>query len=424
MELLFFFIFTGIAVAIIVMVVKSAEKRRENWKEAARQLKLHHFPGNIFNPGTITGEYHTHKLKITTFSKSSGKNSQTYTKFRITYNKPLKFMFRLTKQNILHSFGQIFGMRDIKVGDKSFDKSVLVQGPDHLAITRFLTAPRRKHIKTALQGLPDVTITNKYIEANIKGTVKSTQIIINYATKLAELADALSRKRNHDHPIKQAKRARYEGNINKAVEILKKADFKENEDKLEAMELKGEMHYIANEKQKAAENFKGLTIEIPDDNQAQEWAQITSESIIDEKSKKVHQKEKEPPPNPPSPETLTKDELCNKLFNSSLGTFDITRIFEKEYQDIDIQWEGTLISAFEFSFDFVFKNSSGVKATFELIELKSEYTTSKIKAIVQFPKEKLSLLKKSKDKQVIFSGKLLSVDALMKNIFITDADII
>jgi len=419
MGFLFFFIFIAIGIGIIILVVKSAEKTRENWKEAARQLKLHHFPGNIFNPGTITGEYHTHKIKVTTFSKSSGENSQTYTKFRITYDKPQKFMFRLTKQSLLHSFGEVFGMRDIKVGDKSFDKSVLVQGPDHLAITRFLTAPRRKHIQAAIQGLPDVTITNKYIEANIKGTVKPTYIVIGYIKKITELADALSRKRKADHPIKKAKRARSEGDINKAVEILKKAEFDKHEDKIEAMELTGEMHYIADEKREAAESFKGLTIEIPDDNQAKEWAKIASESSSETTEKKTSE---EPAPSPAS-KSVTKDDLCNKLFNSSLSTFDVTRVFEKEYKNTNIEWQGTLISAFEFSFDFVFKNCSGVKATIELMELKSEYSTNKIKAIVHFPKEKLDQLKKSKDKTITFSGKLLSVDALMKNIFITDGKI-
>ena len=412
MELLFFFIFAGIAVGIIVIVAKSAEKTRENWKEAARQLQLHHYPGNIFNPGTISGEYHTHRLKITTYSKSSGNNSQTYTKFHITYNKPLKFMFRLTKQNLLHSFGQIFGMRDIKVGDKSFDKSVLVQGPDHLAITRFLTAPRRKYIKTAIQGLPDVTITNKYIEANLKGTVKSTHIITGYVKNLTQLADALSRKRKKDHPIKQAKRARSEGNIDKAVDILKQAEFMENEDKLEAMELEGEMHYIADKKQDAAKTFKGLTLEMPDDHQAQEWAKIASDT--------TSESEKSTTPPSPTDTPATKDELCNKLFNSALSTFDVTKVFEKEYKGLEIEWEGTLISAFEFSFDFVFKNSTGVKATFEIMEMKSEYTTAKIKAIVHFSKDQLKILKESKSKKITFTGKLLSIDALMKNIFITD----
>ncbi len=437
MQVVIVILFVGVVMAILaVFVIASAKKTSETWRTAARRLKLRHYPGNMLNPGVITGTFHTHQVKISTFNRSSGQNSTRYTKFRITYGKPINFKFKLSKQNLLHNFGKIFGMEDIQIGDDSFDDRVLVQGADHLSIVRFLTAPRRNLIKSAMHSLTDLKITNRYIEANIRGTLDNSIIIIGHTERVADLADILSRKRKKRHPIKQAKRARSRGDINKAVKILKEAKLEEQEDKLEAMELQGEMLYIADKKKEAAETFKQLAKEMPGDKHAEEWQLVASGAVkqatqaqrIDNKSAKepnveTSKKSKATIKTPAASNTLTAEDICNKIFNSGLSTFDATKVFEEQYNNSAITWEATLISAFEFSFDFVFKNSSGVKATFELMELKSEYTTAKIKAIVHFPKDQLENLKKLKESKVSFSGKLINIDALMKNIFITDGEI-
>ena len=181
-------------VAFAFIVLASAKQTRANWLDATHRLKLRHYPGNIFNPGVIAGTYHTHHVQISTFSSGSGKNSQTYTKFHIRYDQPIKFKLKLTKQNLFHSFGKMFGMEDIQVGDNSFDKKVLVQGADHLALVRFLTAPRRNMIKSAMRAFPDLKITDQYIEANIRGIVSKANIIVKNTENLADLADILSKK--------------------------------------------------------------------------------------------------------------------------------------------------------------------------------------------------------------------------------------
>ena len=85
-----------------------------------------------------------------------------------------------------------------------------------------------------------------------------------------------------------------------------------------------------------------------------------------------------------------------------------------------VEWEGDLISASEFSVDFVFKNKSGVKATFEIQKQSSARDSGKIIVIVHFPKDQLEALRKSLRRKTRFSGKLLGVDGLMKKVFLAE----
>lgn len=421
MEAVIFIMFIGaVIVGLGFISVVSAKQIRVSWQTAAKRLKLRHYPGNIFNPGIIVGTYDTHHVKISTFSRGTGKDSQTYTKFSLNYAKPLKFKFRLTKQNILHSFGKIFGMEDIETGDESFDKKVLVQGADHLALIRFLTAPRRKMIKSAMRAFPELIITDKYIEANIQGMLSNENRIVSNTSNLADLANILSRKRKKHHPLKKAKRARADGNIAEAVKILRNSELKEPEDKLEAMELHGEMLYIGNHTEKAKDTFKKLVSELPNDHQAKAWHELSSTAENSKEPEEILTPDKISSDDYQKERTITSEDLCHELFASGLSTFDATCRFEEKYLKKDVQWSAKLISSFAFSFDFVFKDCEGIKATFELLELKSEHTTAKIKAIVHFPKDHLETLKKLSGQKITFSGKLVSIDALMKNIFISE----
>jgi len=125
-----------------------------------------------------------------------------------------------------------------------------------------------------------------------------------------------------------------------------------------------------------------------------------------------------------TPSSLDPETLCNALFSSGVSTFDSTRKFEEEFTDKDVSWEGTLISASSFSFDFVFKNTKGVKATFDLLEMETGYSTSKIKAVVHFPEDQLEKLKDLINQKMKFSGKLVSVAPLVKNIFVSEGKLV
>lgn len=74
-----------------------------------------------------------------------------------------------------------------------------------------------------------------------------------------------------------------------------------------------------------------------------------------------------------------------------------------------------------YSYDSVFAGASGCKAIVVIHELSSmTYGDRNVSAIVQFPTEAAEQLRRSTGQKIAFTGKLLKVDALLRNIYIAD----
>jgi len=413
MELLILF---GVVFLVIVVAVlflrKTVEKVNMAWRSVAETLELQFHAGDSNATGIITGKYKNHLVQIDSISKSLGPHSNTYTRFKCVYAKPINFRFEFSKKDKPDRFGRMLGNQDGYIQDSSFYDNVKIKKGkwvEKAALTEFLNAPRRYAVKSMIHSIPNATITNEYVEGLLPGLIEDVYLIKNRINSLAQFADIISKERNQDHPLEQAKQARLKGEIQEAVELVQQAEFVDKDDQLEAKELEGELFYLADEKDKAAEAFHELVREIPEDTLSKQWEQMAQVVPVS--------------PAPLSTDAISMKDFSAKVFESGISTFDSTKRFEKEYRDSEISWEGTLISAAEFSFDFVFKNTTGVKATFELMEIEPGYISNKIKAVVHFPKDQMGKLKGSVNQKMKFTGKLVHVDGLVKNIFIAEGKI-
>jgi hypothetical protein len=391
------FIVIIVGVGLFIAAKKSAETARANWQSAARILNLMHVPGSAFSPGTIAGIYGGHRVGVSTFTKGSGKNSSKFTKFRITYQNPVGFHFTLKKQGVLHSFGKMLGMQDIETGDKSFDDAALVQGVDRQAILRFLIAPRRQAILAALAAFHEVIITDQSIEINIRGMQKDPSTIVAHIRRIAQLADAMAG-------------------------VHRVSAGKEDEPRVRK-KLPPELPAARLRKNRPARPpaRTGIHRETPPPLNPPAPPPVMEKPTHppDNDARPAEPTEKAPPPSAPS-KSIAAEEFFERVFDSRLGALNSTRMFENEYMGSLVEWEGDLISASEFSVDFVFKNKSGVKATFEIQKQSSARDGGKIIVIVHFPKDQLEALKKSLRRKTRFSGKLLGVDGLMKKVFLAE----
>ena len=427
------FIVFAFIIGFIVIVVTSERKKIKKailvWGDIAKKMNLQFTPGSFTTVGRISGHIGDHLIEIDTFVRSSGKSSQLFTRFHIRFAKSGKTNFTLTKQTFFQTLGSVFGVQDIKVGDKAFDDSVVVKGHNASEIISFLTPARRSQIKLAVSQFSEITITNRYAEGLQPGLISESHVLQGYIKMFEKLADVLSSTHSEAHPIAKARKARKHGKLDKAVKIIQKAKLKEKEDILEAKELEGEMLYISGRKSDAHKVFKEVATEIPDDHHIKQWKNMADENIeIEQDNNPVEQKvesdiqaisevvEKDVTVN-----ELGMEEVFNELFCSNLGTFDSTSLFEKKYAGKKVEWDGKLISVQEFSFDFVFKNYTGIKAVFETPASQNNTSSVKIKIIAHFPNVLIDEMKQLQGKNVAFSGELLSIDALMKNVFIENA---
>jgi len=400
---------------ILRVVILSAKKTKFNWSNAARQLKLKYLKGSAFNPGVITGLYHKYLVKVDTFSRKSGNNSTTYTRFRLDYRKPFKVKFKITKEHLLSSLGKVFGLEDVEVGDKSFDDKVIIKAHNKDSLSKFLTPERKGLIKSIMGSFQEVTVTNNYIEVVERGTTRHPRVIVSNIKRLAKLADGLTGRRKREIPNKKSERLPKKKELLNEVELVQPAVLEDVGDKSKKRELESELITRHDKIEKQASK-----IEKKEPEQIAKVESTVPDPIKEEPGNILH----EEPVVVDKLQALTTESLCQEIFDPAIGSFDATRMFEQKFKDADISWEGTLISASEFSFDFVFKNSTGVKATFELMEFASGYSKSKIRAVVHFPKDQLQTLKDSLNIKLKFSGKLVSVDALVKNIFVAEGKLI
>ena len=457
---IFFIIVAGVFTLIIALVYKQKMRTLETWSMTADSLGLRFNNGGWALPSKIFGEVNNNKVTVKTATRGSGKNSHTVTEYNIDYAMPVEFKFKLTKQHLLHSFGKMFGMQDIEVGDSSFDDSVVVQGSDAARIKDFLTAPRRKHIKKILELYKEVAITNHGIEVVTRGMESSLQKLKSTIETLCAMAAAVQPSRGKEHPVEQAKKARENGDISRAVEIIANATGLSEDEMLEVDEMKGELHYVGNDPEKASKIFDELSKNLDDDHHSKQWAEHATSATGDKPKKAtpppLPSQDTETPQEQPTPvettsekastptapadtdlkmvettpeasegtapsssDAITIEDFCATLFKKDMGAFDSTKKFDSDFKGREVSWRGKLVSVASFSFDFVFKDGGGVKAAFEIFDLESKYSKTKIKANVRFPEEKLDELKtRVGSENVEFTGRLLSLDGLTKNIFI------
>ena len=269
---------------VIYFVIKNEQHVKENWQAAANKLHLKYIPGIMFTPGAINGKYKNHYITVSTFTQGTGKSSTTYTKYTITYDKKIPVKFKLTKEQMFHGLGKIFGFQDIQMGDKSFDDNVIVKGNNASNIRQFLNAPRRKRIKEAILKFPQITITNKLITIVIRGRASNKAAIVSKVHYIFSLSNAIVKNYSKEHPIKKSESARKKGNIKEAIEIIQTTTFDDEDDALDAKEQEGELLYIAGRTNEANriifKAFKELSKSMDDDESSKQWEQLSKEENI------------------------------------------------------------------------------------------------------------------------------------------------
>jgi hypothetical protein len=287
----------------------------------------------------------------------------------------------------------MFGMQDIETGDQLFDDAVLVRGMDRKAILHYLAAPRRRAILAALAAFPEIVITEQTIEMNLKGLQKDPALIVAHVRRLAQLADAMTAPHPDSIEKEDAPRVRRKS----PPDIPRKI-------------------------QPASPPAQaGIHRTTPPPLDPPAPPPITKEPAHppDHEARPAETPEDAPPPSAPS-KSIEAEAFFAKVFDSRLGSLNSARIFENEYEGSRVEWEGDLVSASEFSIDFVFKNRTGIKATFEIHKQSSARDGGKIAVIVQFPKDQLAALDNSLRRKTRFSGKLFGVDGLMKRVFLVE----
>ena len=404
---LVFLAIIAVAVTVITIGVNQSKKTNEAWASVAKQLQLVFQPGQIFSRPRISGIHKGCSVLVTTFSRGSGKNQTTYTRFRVSYPHSLDLGLRLTKQGLLSGIGKFFGTQDIEVGDEGFDDAIVVKGRDPERVKEFLTLSRRMRAARFLTTYQGSCIDDMNVEWERRHVERDADKIVRMIERMASLANHMMDDRAEDKTIDRAIEARQEGRLDEALQLIQEVPDDHNADARDVHVFEGEVLLATRQAQAAAEAFTRVYNEEPEDQEALKMAEQASKQV-------------EPATTPDEASSeLDLVSVCETLFAPENMSSETTELFDKHYRNGAIHWSGTLTGVRTFTFDLVFGNEPGTRAVFKIHQVGGQsFSGRPVQAVVRFPTDAEDMLRSKVDSEMTFEGNLISCDAFMRNLFV------
>ena len=174
---------------------------------------------------------------------------------------------------------------------------------------------------------------------------------------------------------------------------------------------------------------------VPPDRKAVDGKTVTVEPESGKEAQAQPQPEKNCPKTTASAETVKESPALSQsaagipertVFLQSLwsegNSLQQKEKFEK-YRETEVEWTGKLKTFFPYTSDFTFGQGNGVKATFELEEIKPSGSIMpiKIKTVAAFPKDAAPQFSNAYGKTFRFRGKLLKMEPIAREIYLSDS---
>ena len=442
---------------VIPLAIAHGKKTNQAWADAARTLGLSYRPGGFLQSRRIEGNLKELRVVVDTFTRSSGKNSTTYTRYRVNFPRSLSLGLQLQREGMLSSVSKFFGAQDIQVGDASFDNSMLIKGRNAVAIREFLTPARRMRIQHFIAGRREAVIDDVSIRYTKVGIVSKSPAIVASIQSMSRLAWHLIGERDQDSRLQQAMQLQNEGDPEAALRVIERSVQEASPAKggtdsepveaflvnpVEEKRMQGELFYLSGDRKQAHHAFQEVQRDDPDDEEVADWLELTSdepsqsvETASDEnvvvaeaaptaatsadkgQGESDDRAEVHEPVDPTKP--IERSQFCDELFGDDVRSFDVNSRFERRYQGRTVQWSGELKKLERNYSSFIFEQSGGTKATFKIDERPSPYYgTHDVLAIVHLSEAEGEQLKDRVGQTIGFTGELVKADGLMRNVYL------
>jgi hypothetical protein len=468
MEIFAFAIMVLFILVAITFGIAHSKKVNQAWAAAAQEHGLRHIPGSFVSGPKLVGTIAGIRVVVDTFRRSSGKNSKSYTRYRVHFPRPIGLGLRLTQEGLFSGVSKFFGSQDIQLGDRIFDQTMLIQGTNEDAVRAFLTPARRMRIQRFMIRLPGSTIHDNSIEHVMRGMIVRPESLVRTIEWMVRLATHLTEDLEDDGQLQEAMRLQNEGDPAAALDVVDAIIVRKEDtagqagqargvlgEAVEERRLQGELRYMAGARDLAHKSFRQAHSVDPDDKEVAEWLELTkptqpAEANVDERvtsqrvpplsstiagrrddAKPVKRSMTDSQPDvashtasDPIDTGLSQKQVCDDLFGDSTRSFDVSRRFESVYRGQRVRWQGELQKIERNYSDFIFDQSAGAKATLKIDERESPYFgMDAVLAVVHLPESAIQSLKPRIGTQLQFAGTLVKVDGLMKNIYLDHGEL-
>lgn len=132
--------------------------KKEIWKQFSEGVQGIFQENGFGKTDKVYAHHKEWEICLDNYVVSTGNTTVTYTRFRAAYVYRDDFTFRIFRRNLMHDIGKKFGLQDIEVGHKQFDRDFIIQGSDkrklemlfsHARIRELLS--RQKHIELKIK---------------------------------------------------------------------------------------------------------------------------------------------------------------------------------------------------------------------------------------------------------------------------------
>jgi hypothetical protein len=159
------FIGIGMMAIVITIAILSSQIRKRAWEELAQRTGLQVMGGGLFSPMQLQGSYRGHPLTLYTFTRSTGKSSQTYTVIAVQVANKAGLKLEIKNRNLFSPLRKLFGRQDFEIGDMELDRRFIFNGEPEMDVRQVLASGSLR------QKLLDTPRVNLKLEGN---TLKQT----------------------------------------------------------------------------------------------------------------------------------------------------------------------------------------------------------------------------------------------------------
>jgi len=350
------FFFMVVAGVVVYMWMNAAKGHRQQWQTVADQLNVAYYPGSMGSLGTLTGEFGGHRIAVSTFTKSGGNSTQTYTKYHLEYRHRIDIDIKMTPQGTLQQIGKVFGLQDIEVGNPAFDDRVLLRGSDPDAVRQYLTPGLQDAVEQMIFTYSDITITNEYVWVNRRGKDTDSAVILGTVRRMLTFCEEM---------VSATQTAKQPPSLPVREVVVPPAVPKDPP-----------------------------AIPVAPEPPAVPVEESAEEGVV--------------------PDRADLKQMADELFGAAAGgSLQATKVFNSRFKGRLVVGVGVLKRVNKFSYDPVFTNAKGVKAAFEVCELADAYSKIKVSAEVMFPSEEYDALTAKIGSSLPINGTLVAQDTML-----------
>jgi hypothetical protein len=131
--------------------------KKDAWDALAHEIGAHVEAGGWWRADkvmlNVAGIW---QITLDTYTVSTGKTHQTYTRLRAPYVNRDGFRFRIWRKSIFSNLGKMLGMQDLEIGDSLFDEDFIVQSNDPARVKLML---QNEQIRSYIAAQPRIRFT-------------------------------------------------------------------------------------------------------------------------------------------------------------------------------------------------------------------------------------------------------------------------